>query len=417
MTTAAGAAPVERFDDALARRNALLLSVAQAFCGSAAPVAISLGGLAGIYLLGPDKSLATAPVTGYNIGVAVTALPAALLMARIGRRHGFVAGALVGIAGALTAAWALALGSFFLFCLGLAGMGVGGAFTQQFRFAATDEASPAFRPKAIAWVLAGGVFAAIIGPQTAIWFRDLFAPVEFAGAYFASAFLVVIGIGALSLLRFTSPADAASGASETEPARPLGKIARQPRFVVAVLCAVGSYALMSYVMTGAPLAMVASGITTDMATLGIQWHVMAMFAPSFFTGSLIARFGKERIVAAGLTILAACGIVGLSGVTLGHFWIALVLLGIGWNFGFIGATAMLAETHRASEKGRAQGLNDLILFSCVAFASLMSGQTLNAFGDMLTGWDAINWAIFPVVLVCLAALGSLRLARPNDNTA
>ena len=164
-------------------------------------------------------------------------------------------------------------------------------------------------------------------------------------------------------------------------------------------------------MTGAPLAMVACGISADDAILGIQWHVIAMFGPSFFTGSLIARFGKERIVAIGMALLAACAMVGLSGVTLANFWIALVLLGVGWNFGFIGATAMLTSAHRPSEKAKAQGFNDVILFSSVAFASLMSGRTLNAASDMAAGWDVINWVVFPVVLVCLAALGALALTE------
>ena len=398
-------------DDGLARRNAVLLSVAQAFCGSAAPIAISLGGLVGLHLLGDDKSLATAPVTGYNIGVALMALPAAMLMAKVGRRLGFVFGALTGIVGALVAAYAIFIGSFTLFCLGMAFSGGGGAFTQQYRFAATDEASDAFKPKAISWVLAGGIFAAIIGPQAAIWFRDYFDPIPFAGAYLAGAVLMLVGIAALSMLQFRALADVTGqGSAGDLPARPLSAIARQPRFVVAVLCAVGSYALMSYVMTGAPLAMVACGISIDSATLGIQWHVMAMFGPSFFTGSLIARFGKEPVVAAGLGLLALSAVINLAGIDLANFWIGLILLGIGWNFGFIGATAMLTECHRPSEKAKAQGLNDFILFGSVAFASLMAGQTLNGFGDTVTGWGAVNWIVFPVVAICLASLAWLRLS-------
>ena len=399
-------------DDGLARRNALLLAVAQAFCGSAAPIAISLGGLVGLHLLGPDKSLATAPVTGYNIGVALMALPAAMLMAKVGRRLGFVFGALVGIAGALVAAYGIFQASFSIFCIGLALSGGGGAFTQQYRFAATDEASDAFKPKAISWVLAGGIFAAIIGPQTAIWFRDYFDPIPFAGAYLAGAVLILVGIAALSMLRFRALADRAGQGGDTDlPARPLSAIARQPRFIVAVLCAVGSYALMSYVMTGAPLAMVACGISVDYATLGIQWHVMAMFGPSFFTGSLIARFGKERIVATGLGLLALSALTNLLGIDLANFWIGLILLGVGWNFGFIGATAMLTECHRPSEKAKAQGLNDFILFGSVAFASLMAGQTLNGFGDTVAGWSAVNWIVFPIVAFCLASLVWLRASE------
>ncbi|MFD0915605.1 MFS transporter [Pseudahrensia aquimaris] len=394
--------------NASAKRNALLLAAAQAFGGSAAPIAIAFGGLAGIYLLGEDKSLATAPVTGYNIGVALSALPAAMLMAGIGRRKGFIAGMGVGMIGTLLASWSILQGNFWLFCFSLALMGCGGAFTQQFRFAAADQGTAEFKPKAISWVLAGGVFAAVIGPQTAIYFREFFAPVEFAGAYFAAAFLLFIAIIILSQLRFDKPLSRAERKA-ADSGRPLSEIMAQPRFIVAVICAVGAYALMSFVMTGAPLAMVACGFSADTATNGIMLHVIAMFGPSFFTGNLIARYGKERIVAIGMAILAVCAVVALMGITLANFWIALVLLGLGWNFGFIGATAMLTDTYRPEEKAKAQGANDFILFSTVAFASLMSGKTLNAYG-----WEAINWIVFPVVTLCLLSLLWLHLRTPRS---
>lgn len=381
-----------------ARRNARLLSAAFALGGSAAPIAISMGGLAGLYLLGDDKSLATAPVTGYNVGVALGALPAAMIMARIGRRLGFMGGATIGICGALLSCWAILQGDFWLFCIGMACSGMGGSFTQQYRFAAADQGTDDFKPKAISWVLVGGLFAAVIGPQTAIAFRNLFAPVEFAGAYFAGAFLIFGSILVLAFLRFDKPMSKVER-QNADTGRPLMEIISQPKFMVSVICAVGAYALMSFVMTGAPLAMVSCGISTDLATTGIMFHVMAMFAPSFFTGNLIARYGKERIVAAGMVILAACAIVALMGITLAHFWVSLVLLGIGWNFGFIGATAMLTETYAPEEKSKAQGANDMILFGSVAFASLMSGQTLNAWG-----WGAINWIVFPVIITCLLSL-------------
>lgn len=389
--------------NALAKRNALLLSVAQAFCGGAAPISIALGGLAGFYLLGEDKSLATAPVTGYTLGVALAALPAAILMARIGRRLGFMAGAAIGMVGMLVSTWALLEGDFWIFCLGLFLNGAGGSFTQQYRFAAADQGTADFKPKAISWVLAGGLFAAVIGPQTAIATSDLFAPIEFAGAYFAGTFLLLIGMVTLAFLNFEKP-PTRQERQAAGTGRPIGEIMAQPRFIVSVLCAVGAYALMSYVMTGAPLAMKICGFSADQSTLGIQWHVMAMFGPSFFTGNLIARFGKERIVAAGMIMLAICAGIALMGITLTHFYVALILLGVGWNFGFIGATAMLTDTYRPEEKAKAQGANDFIMFGMVAFASLMSGQTLNALG-----WDALNIVVFPVVAICLAALGWLRL--------
>ncbi|TIY08407.1 MAG: MFS transporter, partial [Mesorhizobium sp.] len=194
-------------------------------------------------------------------------------------------------------------------------------------------------------------------------------------------------------------------------ARPLSEIVTRPRFVAALFCAVGSYALMSFVMTGAPLAMVGCGLSTDDATLGISWHVMAMFAPSFFTGSLIYRFGAERIVATGLVLLVGCAVVALSGLALWQFWTALILLGLGWNFGFIGATAMVADSYRPSEKGKVQGFHDFVLFGSVAFASLMSGTVYNAWG-----WEMLNWIVFPVTVLCFVALGVLKMtgARPTS---
>ncbi|MDA8870260.1 MFS transporter [Rhizobiaceae bacterium] len=389
--------------NASAKRNAFVLAGAQALCGSAAPISIALGGLVGAYLLGPDKSLATAPVTGYNVGVALAALPAAMLMARLGRRKGFMGGAAVGVFGALLSAYAIFQASFWLFAVGMLFSGLGASFTQQYRFAAADQGTEDFKPKAISWVLAGGVFAAIVGPFAAITFGDFFAPVEFAGAFVAGAFLMLAGIFVLSMLRFDKPASAADRKA-TGSGRPLSQIMAQPRFIVSVVCAVCSYALMSFMMTGTPLAMKVHGFGADESTLGISLHVMAMFGPSFFTGNLITRFGKERIVAAGMVILIACAVTGLSGVTLGHFYAGLILLGVGWNFGFIGATAMLTDCYRPEEKGKAQGANDVILFSLVAFGSFMSGLTLNAYG-----WDMLNLIVFPIVGACLLSLGWLVL--------
>ena len=401
----------QEITEASARRVAITLSLSQAFVGSAAPISIAVGGLAGHYLLGADKSLATAPVTGFTVGVAIGALPAAMLMRAVGRRIGFMTGALVTSLGGAVAAAALFIFNFWLFAFGLVLVGIGGAFVQQYRFAAADNAPPHFRAKAISWVLGGGVFAAIIGPQTVMWTSDLFEPVMFAGAFVSMIGLGLIGFLIIAMIRIGQDqpgADRMSG----EPARPLLEIMLQPRFLVPFACGVGSYALMSFVMTGAPLAMVACGFTTDDAALGISFHVMAMFAPSFVTGHLIARFGKERIVAAGLLLLVGCAIVALSGIALWQFWLALILLGIGWNFGFIGSTAMLTDAYRASEKNTVQGVHDFLLFSTVAFASLMSGFTLNSFG-----WNMLNWIVFPVVAVCLVLLGLLAVSVRRGQVA
>lgn len=393
-----------------ARRTALLLAAAQAIVGSAAPIAISLGALAGQYLLGPDKSLATAPVTGFNLGVALGALPAAAIIRHLGHRGGFMTGTLITALGGLIATLALFQASFWLFAFGLGVIGVGGAFVQQFRFAAADNAPPQFKARAISFVLAGGIVTAILGPQIVIYTRELLAPVMFAGSFASILILAAVGAVVLSFLHIST---GKSGSAETaaSDARPLVEIATQPRFVAALFCAVCAYALMSFVMTGAPLAMVGCGLSTDDATLGISWHVMAMFGPSFFTGSLIHRFGAERIVAIGLVLLIGCAAVALSGLELWHFWTALILLGLGWNFGFIGATAMVAASYHPSEKGKVQGFHDFVLFGSVAFASLMSGAVYNAWG-----WTMLNWLVFPVVALCFVALGALRitgLRRPG----
>ncbi|WP_292061622.1 MFS transporter [Mesorhizobium sp.] len=386
-----------------ARRTAVLLAAAQAIVGSAAPIAISLGALAGQYLLGPDKSLATAPVTGFNLGVALGALPAAAIIRHLGHRGGFMTGTVITALGGLIATLALFQASFWLFAFGLCVIGVGGAFVQQFRFAAADNAPPEFKARAISFVLAGGIVTAILGPQIVIYTRELLAPVMFAGSFASILVLAAVGAVILSFLHMSRRAGSATQAVAAD-ARPLVEIVTQPRFVAALFCAVGSYALMSFVMTGAPLAMVGCGLSTDDATLGISWHVMAMFGPSFFTGSLIHRFGAERIMAVGLVLLIGCASVALSGLALWQFWTALILLGLGWNFSFIGATAMVAASYRPSEKGKVQGFHDFVLFGSVAFASLMSGAVYNAWG-----WTMLNWVVFPVVALCFLALGALKL--------
>jgi len=385
-----------------AKRNAVVLSVSQAVVGAATPITISLGGLAGYYLLAADKSLATAPVTGFNIGVALGALPAAALMRWLGRRSGFMGGTLVTALGGVIATFALFESNFWLFAIGLLVVGLGNSFVQQYRFAAADNAPAKFKANAISWVLAGGVFAAIIGPQAVIWTRDIFAPVMFAGAFAAIVGLALLGLFVLSFLRVPDSSETVAASASAEPARPLGQVLSQPRFIAGMSCGVGSYALMSFVMTGAPLAMVGCGFSADEAALGISWHVLAMFAPSFVTGRLIGRFGKETIITTGMVLLIGSAIVALSGIELWQFWTSLVLLGVGWNFAFIGSTAMVAETYRPTETNKVQGFHDFILFSTVAFGSFMSGVVYTVWG-----WDMLNWIVFPVTVFCLVALAYL----------
>lgn len=390
-------------DLAATKRQTLVFAASQAILGSVAPIAISMGALAGLYLLGPDKSLATAPVTGFNVGVALGALPAAWAIKTLGQKHGFMVGALISTLGGACAALALFQYSFVMFILALALMGLGGAFTQQFRFAAADNAPPVFKAQAISWVLGGGIVSAVLGPQAVILTRDMFLPVQFAGAYAAIVLFGLAGFAILTLLRITPQTKTQiSDAAAPGTGRPLMEIIKQRRFIVALICSVGSYSLMSFVMTGAPLAMVGCGFSANEATLGIQWHVLAMFGPSFFTGKLIARFGKETIVASGLVILMLCALVALSGIHLWQFWTSLILLGLGWNFGFIGATSMVTDCYKPEEKGAVQGFHDFVLFSSVALSSLFSGKILYVWG-----WNMVNLMIFPVTVLCLVALGWL----------
>lgn len=393
-----------------ARRTALILASSQAIVGSASSICLSIGGLAGYYLLAADKSLATAPVTGFNVGMALTALPAAALIRRAGTRGGFMFGTLITAIGGVIATWALFQGFFWSFVIGLLVVGGGGAFVQQLRFAAADNAPPAFKARAISFVMAGGLITAVIGPQIVIFTHELLAPVQFAGSF--AAIVVLAAIGALNLSQLRErPTGQVAVAADGHSVRPLSEIITQPRFLVALICGVGSFALMSFVMTGAPLAMVGCGFSADEATLGISWHVMAMFGPSFVTGRLIHRFGVERIMAFGLLLLIACAVIALTGIELWQFWTALILLGLGWNFGFIGATAMVADTYRPEEKAKAQGFHDFVLFGTVAFSSLMAGTVYNAWG-----WEMLNWIVFPVAVFCLAALGALVLSSRKRRT-
>ncbi|HXK53332.1 MAG TPA: MFS transporter [Hyphomicrobiales bacterium] len=381
-------------DDARARRNARLLAIGQALGGSGSVIIISSGGIIG-HMLAEEKALATLPVTCYILGTALSTLPVNLMMRRLGRRAGYMFGAATGIVAALVAAYAIHVGSFWLFALGTLLVGPYWAQVQSYRFAAADLASDRFVAKAISWVLVGGIASAVIGPQVVIWTKDLFPPFLFLGTFSASAVLAFMALILMSRIDIPRPAPPAPG----DGARPLSAIMAQPRFVVSAGCGAVSFASMSLVMTATPLAMVGCGLSADMAALGIQWHVLAMFAPSFITGRLIGRFGKEKIVAAGLVSLSVSAVIAISGLSVWHFWAALVFLGLGWNFGFIGATAMLTDCYLPVERNKVQGMNDFLVFGLNAVASFSSGVLLN-----LAGWTAVNLIVFPPVILCIAAL-------------
>jgi MFS family permease len=387
-----------------ARRNVALLAATQAIVGAAAPLSISIGSLAGYQLLGDDKSLATAPITAFNIGTACGGAVIALLSRLLDRRYAFILGCLIGAGGGAFAAISLFRGSFWLFALSLLMIGTSAGFTQKIRFAAADASPSSYKPRAISWILGAGVVSAVLGPQIVIWAKDWFAPVIFAGAFVAMIPLCLASIGILAFLKLPAMKSAAHSG---EPARPLREIVLTQRFLTGMICGIGIYALMVFVMTGAPLAMVIGcGFPTGMATLGIQWHVLAMFGPSFVTGALISRFGAERIVAAGLLTMMGCAVIAHLGIELWNFWGALVLLGIGWNFGFIGSTAIVASSYRPHEADKVQGFHDIVLFGTVALSSFSSGKVF-----VTWGWSFINMVIWPVTVICLLLVVALLTKR------
>ncbi|MND36522.1 multidrug efflux system protein MdtL [compost metagenome] len=382
-------------DQIIARRNIFVLTAAQALGAASPPIIISLGGLVG-QQLSSDPALVTLPVSLFSLGLALGTLPAAFIMRAFGRRNGYLLGAGFGMTAGLVAAFGIFTSSFIIFCLGTFIAGFYAAYVQSYRFAATDAATGTLKARAISWVMVGGLIAAIIGPQLVIWTRDALPDTPYAGSFISQAALALLAIPVLLLFR--SP-KAAKAANTGDGGRSLKEILLSPRYILAVASGVVSYGLMTFVMTAAPIAMVGHGHSVDHAALGIQWHVLAMFAPSFFTGLLITRFGKERVTAVGLLIIALSAIVALSGLDLTHFWISLILLGIGWNFGFIGATAMVAECHTPEERGKAQGANDFLVFGTVACASFFAGSLLHS-----SGWQTINWLIFPAVALILVPL-------------
>ena len=399
-------------DDHIAKRNVLILVLAQAFLGAQMPMIFIVGGLAG-QSLATNPCLATLPISLIVAGSMLSATPISAIMQRYGRRAGFAIGATGGALGGLIGGYGLYLGSFPVFLVGSALTGVYMSAQGFYRFAAADTASDSFRPKAISYVMAGGLLSAIVGPQLVKATSDAFV-IPFLGTYLAVIAVNVLGVGLFAFLRIPRPEapkeDAPIGRSRWE-------LLKTPTIAVAVICAMVSYALMNLVMTSTPLAVVGCGFSQNTAADVVTSHVLAMYVPSFFTGHLIARFGVEKVVGAGLVILAGAGAVALQGVDLGNFFIALILLGVGWNFGFIGATTMLAGAHEAHERGRMQGLNDLLVFGGVTVASVASGGLMNCSGgNPVEGWAAVNMAMAPFLVLAGGALIWLVL-KPKSATA
>ncbi|WP_406736755.1 MFS transporter [Thioclava sp. GXIMD4215] len=393
------------------RRNTLVLVLAQAILGAQMPMIFTIGGLAG-QMLSPNACLATLPLSFIILGSVLTAQPLSRFMGRHGRRRGFILANLAGALGAAICAGGLYWGSFPLFTFGALFTGVYMSSQGFYRFAATDTAAPEFAPKAISYVMAGGLVAALLGPQLVKLTSDA-TVVPFMATYLVIIVLNLLGPLLFSFLDIPRPdhhaqARAPRGRSKME-------LLRDPVITVSIICAMVSYALMNLVMTSSPLAVVGCGFTPNNAADIVSAHVLAMYIPSFFTGHLIARFGARVIVGLGLFILICAGAVALSGVELMHFFGALVLLGLGWNFGFIGGTAMLAQSYAPEERATVQGVNDFIVFSGVFLASLSSGGLMNCLegGDAQAGWQAVNLAMVPFVTLAGGALIWLAL-RPKD---
>jgi MFS family permease len=382
------------------KKNVALLAACQALLLTNNSTLIALNGLAG-YALAPEKHLATAPVTGWVIGAAATSFFASLLMKRIGRRAGFTFGACVGIVGALICAVALSRASFWLFCLGATVFGVYNAFGQYYRFAAADVATPGFKAKAISYVLAGGLVGGILGPSLSRFTIDL-VPTAYLAAYLTLIGFLVLVIVVLRFLEIPPPAEAEAKAG----GRPLAQIAAQPAFAVAVLSAAFSYGVMNLLMTATPLAMGICGHPYAATATVISSHVVGMFAPSFVTGTLIKRFGVLNVMLVGVLFNLVCIAIALAGIEVANFWWSLVLLGVGWNFLYIGATALLTETYHPAERAKAQGANELFIFLTMATSSFSSGMILET-----NGWQMLNYAAIPFVLAMGVAVMWLMTKR------
>ena len=374
-------------------RDIFLLACCQALLLTNGAGLITMNGLVG-YTLADTKALATLGVTMYVLGSAVTTMPASLLMARIGRRRGFMAGAIINVGGCALAALAISRHSFVLYCAATAVIGIYNAIGLQYRFAAAEVAAPPDKAKAISLVLAGGVVGGFLGPESVRRAVGLFET-PFLGGFVALAGYALIALVVQSLVHVPPPTlEERSGQG-----RPLSVIVRQPAFIVAVLAGAMGYGLMNLLMTATPIAMDICQHPFGAVAIVIEWHVVGMYAPGFFTGSLIRRFGVLNVILAGVVLVALCAGIALQGTTVTHFLVALVLLGIGWNFMYTGGTALLTEAHAPAEKARVQGTNDFIVFAAMGVSSLASGAMVSA-----AGWDAMNRAVLPVLVVIAAAV-------------
>ena len=388
------------------RRNVGLLAACQAMLFTNNATLIAINGLAGL-ALAPYAALATLPVTCWVLGGALGTMPASLHMKRVGRQRGLSWGTLWGVVGALIAAAAIWLQSFWLLCFATLVWGVYNAYGQYYRFAAADVSSPDFRSTAISLVLAGGLVGGLLGPALSRWTVDLAGP-RFMGAYLA---LIAFALATMVLLRFIRIPDP-TASERAATGRPLAEIAAQPKFIVAVLSGAIGYGVMNFLMVSTPIAMRACGHPYGDAAFVVSWHVVGMFAPSFVTGGLIRRFGVLPVMLAGVLLNFAAIGIALSGISVAQFWWSMVVLGVGWNFLYIGGTTLLTETYRPEERAKAQGANDQAIFIMMAVSSFTSGLTVTA-----GGWQRVNLVALPLVGIVAVAIAWYALRQRSQNSA
>ena len=382
------------------RRNVALLAACQAMLFSSSATLASINGLAGMSLA-DNPALGTLPVTTWVLGGAISTLPASLYMKRVGRTQGLIAGAGTGIVAALICAFAIWTHNFWMLCLGTLVFGASNATGQYYRFAAADVSPPDYKARAISLVLLGGLLGGIIGPGLSRFSVDAL-PDRFLGAYLVPILYCLVSIGLLSATRIPNP----TAVEQASGGRPLREIARQPKFVVAVLSGAVGYGVMNLLMTATPIAMGICGHPFGDAAFVVSSHVIGMFAPSLVAGSLIKRFGVLNIILVGAALNVACVAVALNGVDVAHFWVALVLVGVGWNFMYIGGTTLLTETYRPEEKAKAQGANDMSIFVMMVISSLTSGFLVSR-----AGWNTVNLLALPVLAAVAGAAVWLALRK------
>ena len=389
-----------------AQRNVLILASAQGLAVTGTIMVTTASALVG-HMLAVDKSLATLPIALQFTATMAVTIPASLLMARIGRRAGFILGASTQMVGAACATYAIIQGSFLLFCLSGLLLGMANATSQYYRFAAADAADAKFKPKAISFVLTGGVAAAVFGPQMATMTRDYLPLYPFAGLFLFICGLSVANMAVLSFLKIPKPPRSHFGGG-----RPMGRIIAQPVFIVAAFGGMIAYGVMVLVMTATPLAMAACSYSFNDSAFVIQWHVLGMFAPAFFTGHLISRFGVLTVMQVGVVLLIGSIAASISGISIPHFWVGLVLLGVGWNFLFVGATTLLTEAYLPEEKAKVQAINDFLVFGSSAAGSFAAGHLLHT-----VGWEAVNWGVAPLALMIMVGLIWLKFSRSRSAAA